>query len=101
MQRLGEEARRKTSPARVPDWARQYVSLEANATEIKLFFGDFVPGMVQTRDYARALPNVTVQVAHGADWTAVRDSKDKPGPVLVVADGEWDAFIGTAGTFIA
>ena len=55
VQRLGEEARRKTSPARVPDWARQYVSLEANATEIKLFFGDFVPGMLQTRDYARAL----------------------------------------------
>jgi transcriptional regulator with XRE-family HTH domain len=62
VQRLGEEARRKTSPARVPDWAKQYVSLEANATEIKLFFGDFIPGMLQTRDYARALLSTSVVV---------------------------------------
>lgn len=62
VQRLGEEARRKTSPARVPDWASKYVSLEASATEIKLFFGDFVPGMLQTRDYARALLSTSVLV---------------------------------------
>ena len=63
VQRLGEEARRKTSPARVPDWAKQYVSLEASATEIKLFFGDFIPGMLQTRDYARALLSTSVMVS--------------------------------------
>jgi Domain of unknown function (DUF397) len=34
-----------------------------------------------------------VEVAHGRGWTAVRDSKHRTGPVLVVADGEWDAFI--------
>jgi Domain of unknown function (DUF5753)/Helix-turn-helix domain len=62
VQRLGEEARRKTTPARVPDWAKQYVSLEASATEIKLFFGDFIPGMLQTRDYARALLSASVVV---------------------------------------
>ncbi|HET9253935.1 MAG TPA: helix-turn-helix transcriptional regulator [Pseudonocardiaceae bacterium] len=62
VQRLGEEARRKTSPARVPDWASKYLSLEASATEIKLFFGDFVPGMLQTRDYARALLSTSVIV---------------------------------------
>ena len=62
VQRLGEEARRKTSPARVPDWASKYVSLEASATEIKLFFGDFIPGMLQTRDYARALLSASVVV---------------------------------------
>jgi transcriptional regulator with XRE-family HTH domain len=62
VQRLGEEARRKTTPARVPDWAKQYVSLEASATEIKLFFGDFIPGMLQTRDYARALLSASVIV---------------------------------------
>jgi hypothetical protein len=62
VQRLGEEARRKTTPARVPDWAKQYVSLEASATEIKLFFGDFIPGMLQTRDYARALLSTSVIV---------------------------------------
>lgn len=62
VQRLGEEARRKTSPARVPDWASKFVSLEASATEIKLFFGDFIPGMLQTRDYARALLSTSVVV---------------------------------------
>lgn len=34
-----------------------------------------------------------VEVAHGRGWTAVRDSKNKTGPVLVFTDGEWDAFI--------
>jgi transcriptional regulator with XRE-family HTH domain len=62
VQRLGDEARRKTTPARVPDWASKYVSLEASATEIKMFFGDFVPGMLQTRDYARALLSTSVIV---------------------------------------
>ncbi len=62
VQRLGEEARRKTSPARVPDWASKYVSLEASATEIKLFFADFIPGMLQTRDYARAMLSTSVIV---------------------------------------
>jgi transcriptional regulator with XRE-family HTH domain len=61
--RLGEEARRKTTPARVPDWAKQFLSLEASATEIKLFFGDFIPGMLQTRDYARAVLSTSVIVS--------------------------------------
>ncbi|MGH3846288.1 MAG: helix-turn-helix domain-containing protein [Pseudonocardiaceae bacterium] len=62
VQRLGEEARRKTSPARLPDWASKFVSLEASATEIKLFFGDFIPGMLQTRDYAKAVLSTSVIV---------------------------------------
>ncbi|MGH3752070.1 MAG: DUF397 domain-containing protein [Pseudonocardiaceae bacterium] len=37
--------------------------------------------------------NNCVEVAHGPGWTAVRDSKNKTGPVLVFTDGEWDAFI--------
>ncbi|MGH3856548.1 MAG: helix-turn-helix domain-containing protein [Pseudonocardiaceae bacterium] len=62
VQRLGDEARRKTTPARVPDWASKYVSLEASATEIKVFYGDFVPGMLQSRDYARAMLSRSVVV---------------------------------------
>ena len=62
VQRLGEEARRKTTPARVPDWASKYVSLEASATEIKIFFGDSIPGLLQTRDYARAVLSTSVVV---------------------------------------
>lgn len=35
-----------------------------------------------------------VEVAHGPGWTAVRDSKDKTGAVLMFTDREWRAFIG-------
>jgi hypothetical protein len=37
--------------------------------------------------------NNCVEVTHGPGWTAVRDSKNKTGPVLVCTDGGWDAFI--------
>lgn len=41
-----------------------------------------------------------VEVAHVYGWTAVRDSKNRTGPVLVCADGEWEAFMGAiAGRF--
>lgn len=35
--RLDEKARREITPAHVPGWAGKYVSLEASATEIKMF----------------------------------------------------------------
>lgn len=34
-----------------------------------------------------------VEVAHRPGWTAVRDSKNKTGTVLVFTDGQWEAFI--------
>jgi hypothetical protein len=34
-----------------------------------------------------------VEVAHVGGCTAVRDSKNRSGPALIVADGQWDAFI--------
>ena len=37
--------------------------------------------------------NNCVAVAHEHGWNAVRDSKDKTGPVLSCTDGEWDTFI--------
>jgi hypothetical protein len=42
--------------------------------------------------------NNCVEVAHRSGWTAVRDSKNKTGPVLVFTDGEWDAFLKSAVT---
>jgi len=103
VQRLGEEARRKTTPARVPDWAKQFVSLEASAHEIKLFFGDFVPGMLQTRDYARALLFTSV-VVPPADVEAMAASRElraerlRSGvPLLWVVLGE-EALLRTVGS---
>jgi hypothetical protein len=40
--------------------------------------------------------NNCVEVAHSHGWTAVRDSKNKTGPVLVFTDGEWGTFIKDA-----
>jgi hypothetical protein len=51
---LATESRRKTTPARVPDWAKQYVRLLNGASEIRLWFGEMVPGTLQTQDYAKA-----------------------------------------------
>lgn len=59
---LAKEARRKVPAARVTDWAKKYVALEASASEIKVWFGDSVPGLFQTKDYARAVLSASVVV---------------------------------------
>lgn len=102
VQSLGEEARRKTTPARVPDWAKQFISLEASAHEIKLYFGDFVPGMLQTRDYARAVLSTSVVVSAAdvgqmAENRELRSERLHTGrPLLWVVLGE-EALLRTIG----
>lgn len=39
----------------VPDWFRRFLALEWDATEIKTYQIDMVPGLLQTEDYARAM----------------------------------------------
>lgn len=51
---LAREARRRTA-SRVPDWARTYVGLEAEAAEIKNYEAELVPGLLQTEVYTRAV----------------------------------------------
>ncbi|MET8009226.1 helix-turn-helix transcriptional regulator [Streptomyces sp. NPDC005271] len=48
----------------LPDWFSAYVSLESEATVIRAYEPHYVPGLLQTEDYARAVlrigfPNVT------------------------------------------
>lgn len=49
--------RRRRSGKRdaVPDWFRRFLALEWDATEIKSYHIDMVPGLLQTEDYARAM----------------------------------------------
>lgn len=54
VQRMAREARKRTAQ-RVPDWARTYVGLEADAVEIKMFEIELVPGLLQTEAYTRAV----------------------------------------------
>ncbi|MFF8594758.1 helix-turn-helix domain-containing protein [Streptomyces sp. NPDC015220] len=42
----------------LPDWFRAYVSLESEASVIRLYEPHYVPGLLQTYDYARALLRV-------------------------------------------
>ncbi len=61
VQRVARDAR-KRSLYRVPDWAKTYVGMEADAAEIRTYETELIPGLLQTRAYARevfrtAVPN--------------------------------------------
>ena len=64
--RLAQYARRR-STVRVPDWAKTFVGMEADAAEIRTYETELVPGLLQTEDYARV-------VAQAADPT--RDPRE-------------------------
>jgi hypothetical protein len=51
---IARDARRRTS-YRVPDWARDFVGMEAEAKEMRTYHAELVPGLLQTADYARAV----------------------------------------------
>jgi len=53
----------------LPAWFRNYVDLEAAATLIRTYEGQFIPGLLQTDDYVRAL-------VHGAH---LEDSNEEVG----------------------
>jgi len=59
---LAKEAGRKVPAVRVTDWAKKYVALERSATEIKVWFNDSIPGLLQIKDYARAVLSASVVV---------------------------------------
>lgn len=52
---LVREARKREETVPVPPYLRAYVSLEAEAVEIKVFEIDLIPGMLQTERYIRAI----------------------------------------------
>ncbi|MBK0869520.1 helix-turn-helix domain-containing protein [Saccharopolyspora sp. HNM0986] len=52
---LAQEARKRGKYGRVQDWARSYVGMEAEASELLIHYGDMIPGILQTKAYAQAL----------------------------------------------
>ncbi|OZM72049.1 transcriptional regulator [Amycolatopsis antarctica] len=51
---MARDARRRTS-YRVPDWARDFVGMEADSKEIRTYEAELVPGLLQTPAYTRAV----------------------------------------------
>src|SRR5262245_28594941 len=45
----------------LPQWFRAYVDLEAAAAQIRGYEGQFVPGLLQTEEYMRALMRATLR----------------------------------------
>ncbi|MGH4019114.1 MAG: helix-turn-helix domain-containing protein [Pseudonocardiaceae bacterium] len=52
--RLARDARRR-STSRVPDWAKTFLGMEADAAEIRTYQTELVPGLFQTEAYARVV----------------------------------------------
>lgn len=42
-----------SSTYRLPSWLRTYVDMETDATELRSFEGELIPGLLQTEEYAR------------------------------------------------
>lgn len=91
---LAREARKRTS-YRVPDWARTYVGLEAEAAEIKWFETILVPGLMQTESYMRAVTRAADPTRNPAEvdrLVAIRSERqarltgDDPPQLWVVID---------------
>jgi hypothetical protein len=54
-QRPKRRRRRAGKRDAVPDWFRRFLALEWDATELKSYQIDMVPGLLQTEDYARSM----------------------------------------------
>ncbi|WP_084628240.1 helix-turn-helix domain-containing protein [Amycolatopsis nigrescens] len=52
---IAADARKRGSYGKVADWSRHYYGLEQDATELAFHQDVLVPGLFQTKDYARAL----------------------------------------------
>lgn len=55
----------QTTP--IPNWARRYVELEPQACKIRKYMAHTVPGLLQTRAYARALLSIA-RPSVGGGW---------------------------------
>jgi hypothetical protein len=71
---IADEARRR-SVHRVPEWVREYIGLEANASEIQTFEIEPVPGLLQTEAYTRATAQATTAPREADRLVAIRRNR--------------------------
>lgn len=63
IRKLGEAARKRGTYGKVPDWAKGYIGMESDADALKIYYGELIPGPLQTDAYARAILSTSVTVA--------------------------------------
>ncbi|MGH3435522.1 MAG: helix-turn-helix domain-containing protein [Sciscionella sp.] len=63
LRRMGQEARKRNSYGKTPDWARTFVDWEQAAGEILTYESELIPGLLQTEGYARAVVSSSVVAA--------------------------------------
>jgi transcriptional regulator with XRE-family HTH domain len=92
---LAVEARRRRpyTGGRAPSWRARYPALEARAGDLRTFSPDFVPGPLQTAEYAGAVLSESVIVSAREAESMARDrarrlSRLSPGALLWVVLGE-------------
>ncbi len=61
---LGAEAQRRSGRIQIADWALRFLGLETAASDIKIYDGELVPGLLQTEGYARALLRTGEEMAN-------------------------------------
>lgn len=86
VEQLAKEARRKVAAARVPDWFKQFVSLSRSATEMRIWWGDSVPGHLQTAAYARVCLSESL-VIPAADVGPMAEDRERRGDLLFSGKG--------------
>ncbi|MFF0445528.1 Scr1 family TA system antitoxin-like transcriptional regulator [Streptomyces sp. NPDC004609] len=77
------------SPADHPDWFRRRAEMDAEATALRVYQTQFMPGLLQTADYSRALLSPALRGDNGADLVAARLGRQRrfmaqDGPLLIV-----------------
>lgn len=60
---LAAAARKRGRYGKVPSYGRGYVGMEEDASHLRIFYEELVPGLLQTRSYAQALTSTAVTVA--------------------------------------
>lgn len=78
---LAASARKRGSYGKVVDFARGYVGMEADATDLKIFYEELIPALFQTEAYAKAVCSTSVTIAP-ADVGHIVEGRMSRGAVL-------------------
>jgi transcriptional regulator with XRE-family HTH domain len=88
----------------IPDWFRQYVDLEADASEIRWYQPEVVPGILQIEPYIRAMApapsgeEVDRQVAVRLERQSILDQPDAPELGFILSESALRRSTGSAAT---